>query len=80
MWPFKKREKPMTEEEYAATRPPAPCGKQKEHVFWTELNGMSCPVCAAIEDRKRKEEDKNRMAEKIAEAVVRKMQAPSNAE
>lgn len=80
MWPFKKRDKPMTVEEYAAPWPPAPCGNQKEHIFWEELNDTRCPVCAGIERRKRKEEDENRMAEKIAAAVVRKIQTPSNAE
>lgn len=72
MWPFK-RKPTMTAAEYAATRPPAPCGHQEKHVFWTELQGLVCPVCAAIEARKQKEEDENRMAEKIAAAVVRQM-------
>lgn len=73
MWPFKQRSKPMTEEAYAATRPPAPCGNQKDHVFWTELNGLPCPHCADLGAQKRQEDTENRMAEKIAAAVVRKM-------
>ena len=76
MWPFKKKPR-MTQAEYAATRPPAPCGNQTEHVYWTELQGMRCPACAAIKDRKRKEDDENRMAEKIAAAVVRMMNKPA---
>ena len=63
----------MTTEEYAATKPPAPCGNQTEHVFWTEIQGMSCPVCAGIARQKRQEEDEDRMAEKIAAAVVRQL-------
>ena len=80
MWPFKRKTKitaiPM--EEYAKTRPVAPCGIQKEHVFWTEIQGMPCPMCAAQREIERKEQDENRMADKIAEAVVRKMAEPSN--
>lgn len=78
MWPFK-RQPTMTTEEYAATRPPAPCGNQKEHVFWTEIEGLGCPVCAGIKKRKKQMEDENRMAEKIAAAVIRQMDERSNA-
>ena len=63
----------MTMEEYAATRPPAPCGQQKEHVFWTEIEGFPCPRCGAIEEFKRRDADENRMAEKIAVAVLRQL-------
>lgn len=77
MWPFK-RKPVMTQEEYAATRPPPPCGEQTKHVFWTEIQGMRCPVCAGIANRMHKEEAENRMAEKIAAAVVRQMSMRSN--
>ena len=70
MWPFEKRQK-MTVEEYAATRPEAPCGNQKEHVYWTEFQSTACPVCAAKAELERKEQKENRLAEKIAAAVVR---------
>lgn len=72
MWPFKKTPK-VTLAEYAATRPAAPCGNQIEHVRWTEFEGWPCPVCAAIEASKRKEAEEDRMAEKIAHAVARKL-------
>ena len=72
MWPFKRKAK-MTAEEYANTRPKAPCGQQREHVFWTELQGMTCPACAAKAAKARKEQDENRLAEKIADAVARKL-------
>lgn len=78
MW-FFKRKPTMTTAEYAATRPPAPCGDQKEHVFWTELQGWPCPVCSGIAKQKRAMEDENHMAEKIAAAVVRQMDKRSNA-
>ncbi|MFZ2404406.1 MAG: hypothetical protein WAW41_04665 [Methylobacter sp.] len=75
MWPFKP--KPiMTAEEYALTRPPAPCGQQTKHIFWTEIEGMKCPVCASNNARELREQDENRLAEKIAAIVVRKMSAP----
>jgi hypothetical protein len=32
---------------------------------------MRCPVCAGIAEKKREERDENRMAEKIAAAVIR---------
>lgn len=73
MWPFKKTPK-LSLEEWAATKPPAPCGNQKEHYFWTEIECWPCPICAKIKEQKQKEEDENRMAEKIAAAVVKKLQ------
>jgi len=45
MWPFKKTPK-LSLEEWAATKPPAPCGNQKEHYFWTEIECWPCPICA----------------------------------
>lgn len=72
MWPFKSKPA-MTVEEYAATRPPAPCGEQTKHVFWTEMENMTCPVCEAKANRVRREKDEDRMAEKIAAAVIRQM-------
>lgn len=79
MWPFTNKKPTMTLAEYATTRPPAPCGNQTEHVRWTEFEGMRCPACAAKAERERKERDENRMAEKIAAAVVRQMAERSNA-
>jgi hypothetical protein len=72
MWPFKHKPA-ITTEEYAATRPPAPCGEQTKHVFWTEIQGMKCPICAGKEKREQQEQDENRMAGKIAAEVVRQM-------
>lgn len=77
MWPFKKREK-MTLEQYAATRPAAPCGEQTTHVEWTEIHGMPCPKCARIARDKKKDADESRMAEKIAAALIRQMAERSN--
>lgn len=72
MWPFKKKPV-MTEEEYAATRPPAPCGDQKTHVHWTELEGRPCPICTRIEKEQQALKAEDRLAEKIANAVMRKL-------
>lgn len=57
MWPFSRKPR-MTAEEYADSRPKAPCGEQTEHVFWVELQGMRCPVCAAIAARERKKKER----------------------
>lgn len=74
MWPFKQKKK-LTDEEYAASKPEAPCGEQTEHYFWTDFYNFPCPVCKAISEKKKKEEDENRMAEKIATAVIRQLNA-----
>lgn len=52
-------------------RPPAPCGNDKEHYFWTEVEGWPCPCCAGIRRREREREDEDRLAAKIAANVVR---------
>lgn len=57
---------------------PVPCGDAETHWHWRDL-GWSCPACAAKSARERKERDENRMAEKIAAAVVRQMAERSNA-
>ena len=65
MWPFKRKLK-ISFEDFAATQPPAPCGNQVKHVF-AEVHGLKCHVCAILE----REQDENRLAEKIAAAVMR---------
>jgi hypothetical protein len=72
MWPWK-RTPALTMAQYAETRPTAQCGKQEDHVFWTEIQGMPCPICTAKINRELKEEDENRMAEKIADVIIRRM-------
>ena len=72
MWPFNKtpkRGKGLNNSPTAV----APCGKQKEHDYWTQEQSMACPVCAGIEYRKQKGIAEDRMAEKIAAAVVRQL-------
>lgn len=71
IWPFKKR-KVQTVAEYAATQPMPKCGKPETHYRW-KLEGWSCPACASIEQRTKAQADEDRMAEKIAAAVARKM-------
>ena len=54
--------------------PPAPCGDDEVHYSW--VNGpdkFGCPRCSGIAARKRQDEADQRMADRIAEAVVRKM-------
>lgn len=63
MWPFKKKE------EVQVVIEPAPCGEDVGHHHWTKLNGLPCPYCSADYSRRRKEEDENRLAQKIAKSV-----------
>lgn len=74
MWPFSRKPK-LSLEEWAATKPLAPCGYQKEHFYWTEIEGWPCPKCARIEREKQKSAEEDRMAEKVALAVVRQLHA-----
>jgi hypothetical protein len=72
MWPFNRKPPPMTTEEYAASRPPAPCGHQTTHYYWTELEGgMSCPACVVIKQAKRKDAELDALADKIVERLNR---------
>lgn len=75
MWPLKKRER-MTVEEFVATKPPAPCGDQKTHYYWTEIEGWKCPCCAAIEKQQREQKERELLANMIADAVIAKMNNP----
>jgi|GEM_PF-6208806 len=70
IWPFKKTKK-ITLEEYAATQPIPPCGEPVEHWEWILQIGMSCPMCDGKKRKEQEEIDENRMAEKIAAAVVK---------
>lgn len=70
MWPFPKRTPKLSLEEWAAEKAPAPCGFQKEHYFWTEIDGFPCPKCAAVEKRKKKDAEEDLLAEKIAQKVA----------
>ena len=65
MWPLKRKLK-ISFEDFAATRPPAPCGDQTRHVY-AEIHGLKCDRCYTLE----REREENRLAEKIASAVVR---------
>lgn len=67
-WPFN-RPKPVSFRETVRSMPPAPCGKQYDHYYWTELEGFPCPTCAAMELRRREAEAEDRLAEKIAARV-----------
>lgn len=77
MWPFKGKCK-TTLEEFAASQPPAPCGDQREHTYWV-MQGWPCPVCAANKQRAEEEATEDRMAEKIAAAVVRLLNSADRA-
>lgn len=71
-WPFKRKPK-ISFEEWASTQPAAPCGYQNDHYFWEEIEGWPCPRCAAMEKSKLEVENENRLAEKIAAALYRRM-------
>jgi hypothetical protein len=76
IWPFK-RLPAQTLDEAAAKEPMPRCGRPADHLNW-RLNGVSCPMCARIRTDEKLEKDENRMAEKIAVAVVQKMNALQN--
>lgn len=57
-------------------RPPAPCGNNTEHYFWTSTSEptLGCPVCFANEQgrirRKEEAEKEERLAKLIADKVL----------
>ncbi|VTU32081.1 hypothetical protein H4CHR_02938 [Variovorax sp. PBS-H4] len=53
--------------------PMPPCGKPVEHLWWLEEMDLPCPRCARIAVLKSETEREDRLAEKIAEAVARKL-------
>ena len=71
MWPFHKKER-ISIEQAAALEPMPPCNEPVMHLTW-KLNGIGCPACASIKERNREIAKENRLVEKIAESVVRKM-------
>lgn len=71
-WPFKRRPV-QTMEQLAAKQPPAPCGQQTEHYFWTLIEGGRCPCCLAQAQRLREQAEREQMAQLIADAVVAKL-------
>lgn len=71
-WPFKRRPV-QTMEQLAAEQPPAPCGEQTEHYFWTLIEGMPCPGCAARKQMRREQREREQMAQLIADAVVARL-------
>jgi len=71
IWPFKKR-KALTIAEYAELQPMPACCDPETHYYW-KLQGYSCPTCSANAKLSKAESDQNRLAEKIATAVVRKL-------
>lgn len=69
IWPFKKVDK-VSFDDYVAALAPAPCGNQREHYFWTDLEKGRCPVCSRMAREKKEQEDQDRMARLIAKRVV----------
>jgi hypothetical protein len=72
-WPFRSKPK-QTFEEMIADKPEPACGKKVFHYEWTELQGMSCPICHARKEKERKDREREVLAETIASAVIRKLQ------
>ena len=68
-WPFPRTPKP-TWAERVAHKPDPPCGQKESHYDWEYNLGMPCPMCAGIEERKQKMEDEDRLARKIAKAIM----------
>jgi hypothetical protein len=68
-WPFK-RKKTITFSEYVDSLADVDCGEKLTHYHWTISVGMSCPLCARNEEQRRKEEDEDRLARKIAQAIL----------
>lgn len=77
-WPFN-RPRPVAFRETVKSLPPAPCGDQYEHYYWTDLEGMSCPVCAGQKARRRELQAEDRLASKIANQVAQRLAATSPA-
>ena len=75
-WPFNRPE-PRSFDEFVATLDPAPCGKQREHYHWEISAGMPCPICTGIKRRKREMEAEDRMADKVAERIARRLKESS---
>ena len=76
MWPFKKS---IPYSEVVKSYPPAPCGEQYKHYYWKEIEHFPCPHCLAVKHAKREHEAKlreeDRLADKIACAIVSKLSA-----
>lgn len=73
-WPFK-RMPVQTMAEHVANLPDVECGNKEEHYLWEHFEGMTCPKCAGIRERRRKLADEDRLATKIAAAVVERMKS-----
>lgn len=54
-------------------RPPAPCGNDAEHYYWTEQPDISfaCPVCFAKEHARKRKAAEDAQAEAIAERILK---------
>jgi hypothetical protein len=65
MWPFTRKPE-LTMAEIVADKPDVRCGNKERHYTWTMFNGMSCPVCFAIEKREREAMDRAELAKLIA--------------
>lgn len=74
-WPFKRLPR-MTFEELIADKPDAPCGSKPDHYRWRLIEGMPCPMCTAAKQAAQERERDERMADLIAEAVVRRLSKP----
>lgn len=72
IWPFKKKQPALPFAEFVKTLDPAPCGEQEKHYEW-KLNGVTCPMCLAITQHKRKDAELDLLADKI---VARLRQTP----
>lgn len=72
MWPFKKKDS-LSFDEYVGTLPTPECGDSKNHYYWEDVEGMSCPACSRLASDAEEIRDRNILADLIAEKVVEKL-------
>ncbi|MGB6054634.1 MAG: hypothetical protein WBG17_05280 [Burkholderiaceae bacterium] len=79
IWPYKRTRK-LSFAERVAEAPMPPCGDKQEHYDWEWQMRMCCPLCAARQEVRRRNREQDQLAEKIAIAVVRKMNLAASKE
>ncbi len=77
MWPFKK-DRTMSFDEYAMSKPVPKCGDHREHYYWTDFSTGTCPKCKKIEEDAEEYRKQEALAERIAEAVITKLRNLDN--
>lgn len=72
-WPFRKRKPARLAEEWVKDLPLPECGDPVKHYTY-KYNGAPCPECRRIHAERIEEQRENRLAHKIAEEVIRRIE------